>query len=217
MTILHDHGVYRNIRVQAPNTYNMHFNINTIPGYLIYTGDMGSFVFSRMHDMFEFHRINWESDIPIIDYRYWAEKAQAVDKNGGLDDFDDDAFKECALRAFWNHEWPDNETRRRNWYSEIRQIISSHYVSSGEATRAIMDFSYRRTKNHEVGSVSWIENDAVQPFNDFYEYGPFTKPSLRLRWACWAIAHTIRDYDLGGDKFKRQEAADKLILEGSKI
>lgn len=208
MTVLQDDGVFRHIRCAQPGSQAYAFNITTFPGYLAFTGDMGSYVFSRLRDMFEFHRINWDHGAPCIDYRYWAQKCEAVDRHSGTDEFNEDHFKEAALRSFWNHAWPDPETRRHEWTLEIRDIIDAEHQDSGEAIRAMMEYGY------ETYDALRDRHKTIRPFDDFYECGPFTQPSFSLKWACWAIASTIRDYDLGGDRHTRQAAHDKLVLTG---
>lgn len=209
MTIIQDDGLHRHIQCWKPGTGDYHFNITTFPGYLVFTGDVGSYVFSRLRDMFEFHRINWDQGTPKIDYRYWAQKCTATARDGGTKEFNEAHFKEAAIREFWNHDWPDHKTRRDQWTCHIRDIISDDHQNSGEATRAMMDYRYHRYSEYDWGGS---KTEDVNPFHDFYEHGPFTQPSFSLKWACWAIAHTIRDYDLGGDKFARQMKADKIVL-----
>ena len=54
MTVLSDNGVNRSLKFENPNCSNLHFFITTWPGHLCISGDMGTFVFARIHDMFEF-------------------------------------------------------------------------------------------------------------------------------------------------------------------
>ncbi|WP_053101750.1 hypothetical protein [Thiopseudomonas alkaliphila] len=56
MTVLSDNGVNRSLKFENPNCSNLHFFITTWPGHLCISGDMGTFVFSRIHDMFEFFK-----------------------------------------------------------------------------------------------------------------------------------------------------------------
>lgn len=56
MQVLRDDRLYRHLLFKKPGTGCYHFNIVTYPGTLVYTGDMGSFVFQRLEDMFEFFR-----------------------------------------------------------------------------------------------------------------------------------------------------------------
>lgn len=50
MTVIHDAGEIRHLRFGRPGDSNMHFNITTVPGYLMFTGDMGAWTFSRLPD-----------------------------------------------------------------------------------------------------------------------------------------------------------------------
>lgn len=77
MTVFRDDGLYRHIRFRRPNTMRTHFDLITYPGYLCYSGDMGTYVFSRLDDMFEFFRTDRD-----INPGYWSEKLQAVDNHG---------------------------------------------------------------------------------------------------------------------------------------
>ena len=56
MTVLRDDGVNRHVQFRRPGTICMGFELITWPGYLCYTGDMGTYVFRRLEDMFEFFR-----------------------------------------------------------------------------------------------------------------------------------------------------------------
>lgn len=54
MHVLHDDGLYRHIRFKRPGTLMYHFDLITWPGVLAVNGDMGSYMFSRVTDMFTF-------------------------------------------------------------------------------------------------------------------------------------------------------------------
>lgn len=71
MAIRFDAGIYRHLVFRNPESSAMWFEIVTWPGSLVYTGDMGTFVFERIPDMFEFFR-NAE-----INPHYWSEKVEA--------------------------------------------------------------------------------------------------------------------------------------------
>jgi hypothetical protein len=80
MQILRDDGLYRHIRFKRENTSCYYFDLITWPGALCYTGDMGTFVFSRIPDMFEFFRTDGEKGADLrINPGYWSEKLLAVD------------------------------------------------------------------------------------------------------------------------------------------
>lgn len=72
MTVLLDQGLYRHLRFKQPGSGNMWFEIITWPNVLTIHGDMGTWTFSRVEDMFTFFR---GSDLKI-NPSYWAEKLQ---------------------------------------------------------------------------------------------------------------------------------------------
>lgn len=47
MTVIRDDGVNRHLRFRRPETNCMGFDLITWAGHLCYTGDMGTYVFSR--------------------------------------------------------------------------------------------------------------------------------------------------------------------------
>ncbi len=57
MQIIRDDGVQRHLRFKKPGTMCYHFDLITWGGHLCYTGDMGTYVFTRVHDMFDFFRM----------------------------------------------------------------------------------------------------------------------------------------------------------------
>src|SRR5690348_13144744 len=84
MIVIRDDGANRHIRFKRPGTSCMYFDLITWPGYLCYTGDMGTYVFSRLEDMFEFFRTDRDYNKRkgrelSINPKYWGEKLQAVD------------------------------------------------------------------------------------------------------------------------------------------
>lgn len=72
MQVLVDDEVHRSLLFKQPDTGNMYFRINTWPNHLCISGDMGTFVFSRLHDMFAFFRGDKEPNLG-----YWSEKLEA--------------------------------------------------------------------------------------------------------------------------------------------
>lgn len=203
MTILRDDGVCRNIRVDKPGTYTCLFNITTIPGYLFFTGDMGSYVFSQGWDVFTFLCADLTKKNPTIDYDHFARKCTAADTCMGLEVFSQRKFKALAFQAFKEHEWPDGEMRMAVWQEDFRPILEDEYSDARDAIQALNEFYY------QPGTIL-----TVVPFADLVSPEDVVEPSLSFKLACWAIAYTIRDYDLGGDKFTRQATADESVLRG---
>jgi hypothetical protein len=68
LTILHDDGLYRHIRMARPGTSIARYELVTWPGHLAVGGDIDGYVFARTEDMFTFFRGKH------INPGYWAEK-----------------------------------------------------------------------------------------------------------------------------------------------
>src|ERR1035438_10338294 len=61
MAVMQDNGVYRHLRFRKPGSSNMWFDLITWPGSLVISGDMGTWAFSRVEDMFAFFR-SWDRE-----------------------------------------------------------------------------------------------------------------------------------------------------------
>jgi len=93
MTVLHDDGLYRHLRFtpvvtdektgKRSRSSSYWFDLITWPGCLAVNGDCGSFMFSRIEDMFEFFRGS------RINPQYWAGKVcgETTTKSYGEDLF----------------------------------------------------------------------------------------------------------------------------------
>lgn len=99
LTVLHDDGLYRHLRMRALGQGNVcGWDITTWPGHLATSGDIaGGFVFSRIEDMLQFfdcsNRANYYSDgSPSIDFRYWAEKLVGTDNYNRVRSYSRDLF-----------------------------------------------------------------------------------------------------------------------------
>lgn len=177
MTVIHEDGVHRHIRFSRPGTSCMHFDLITWPGSLCYTGDMGTYVFSRLHDMFEFFRTDREYSEKkgqklSINLGYWAEKVQAPDKYDGLKKYDADKFRQTI------GEWLDSGEVS----DAVREAVNDDVLSCADdgpdrAMDAAMNF----------------EHDGFT-FRDFWECD-LTEYSHRFVWCCYALAWGILQYD----------------------
>lgn len=189
--ILHDDGLYRHLRFQIPDTMNRYFDIVTFPGHLCYVGDMGSFTFTRIQDMFQFFRSkvgdNGGKQL-YINTGYWAEKLEAVDKTDGYEEFDKDRFLEIIneYRVRWIKDGARNgtlskEERRELWEAVDYEVL--HCLEDGEFVSydAASSFSYK------------IGLDTFE-FTDLWEHN-FKRYSYRFVWCCYAIVWGIQEYD----------------------
>lgn len=203
MEIIRDAGVYRHIRFKRPDTICRYFDLITWPGYLCYTGDMGTYVFTRLRDMFEFFR-RTESQQPYrIDFRYWAEKCEASDRGDGIKKFSQDKFRRNVLEYVGNREEaarPDPEEEAEEFakhaaaYAELRQAIEEEVLGcDGNGVRA---FDAANDFIHEDGEAweAYYGKGARFEFVDFWEWD-HTEYTQRFLWCCHALVWGIQQYD----------------------
>lgn len=177
MKIIYEYGLNRHIRFMKPETINMQFDIITWPGYLCFTGDMGTYVFKRLTDMFEFFR---DRERLRINPGYWGEKLQAIDKTCGYREWDREKFKALITKDF--QEWledaepTDPEAANDDFNDQILDRLD--VCSKDEAYAAVRDFAI----NDKTVFPDWWEIST-----DEYTY--------HYLWACYAIVFGIQKYD----------------------
>ena len=189
ITIRYD-GVNRHIRFKRLGAYTCHFDLITWPGHLCVTGDYGTYVFSRINDMFEFFRPEkdydyWEphSDGKLfINPDYWGQKLLSICKLGGYKEFDKDAFKERVVTQY--EEWTKYDDKEEYWIAKLWEEIDARVLSeidNGEhaACAAIQNFDF--------GSFQ---------FEGFFDDDEdYKKPTFHYIWCLYAIAWGIEQYD----------------------
>lgn len=190
MSIIRDDGIYRHIRFQAPGTMCMHFDLITWPGYLCYTGDMGTYVFTRLRDMFEFFRTDREykqrnGAKVAVNLSYWGEKLQSVDRHDGYREFSREKFKANVM------DWIDQRGLIGKLGHGLRDELESEVLDAAHMGR---DSAY-----HAASNFQW---DGKDIFQDFYEVDS-DDYSQRFVWCCHAISWGIEQYD----KSKQQVVA----------
>lgn len=199
MIVSCDDGVYRNIRFKSPETKCMHFDLVTWPGYLCYSGDMGCFVFSRRHDMFDFFRRGEKKH--RIDFRYWAEKVEAADRGDGVEKYSHDKFTENILDYIKSHEESyapdddDDEEKKKHAaaYAELREEVTCEVLSTDDnpvrAYDAVIEFQHQGDEWRNFHG-----ENSVFEFHDFFEMD-CTEYTHRFIWCCYALAWGIERYD----------------------
>lgn len=195
LEIIKDDGLYRHLRFKQPDSINMYFDLVTWPGHLSYSGDMGSYTFTRLRDMFEFFRTDQDSErlkskgLTLgINPSYWAEKLQSVDKNSGYEEFDEERFEEIIKGRVlsWCRENKDRTTkeeRRELWGEVMDQVLSLEDNYTGQRrTGAAYDFHH--TVNRNLNFY----------FEDLFD-SRLQRYTLRFLWCCYALAWGIKLYD----------------------
>lgn len=176
LTVIKDDGLYRHIRLSRPGSSCMRFDIITWPGSICYTGDMGSYVFSRVQDMFGFFR---RSKLSIKNPSYWREKLDAVDcdgirKSGAAKIFSFEKFKKAI------EEYLDDS----DVSPELRQEVIDKVIFGDEDGTRCYDRAY------EFRSAL----DPKFEFHDLFEWD-FYEFEYRFIWCCYALVFAISEYD----------------------
>jgi len=195
MIVIRDDGVHRHIHFARPGTSCYHFDLITWPGALCYTGDMGTYVFQRLEDMFQFFRTDREymrlrdGQTLAINLGYWSEKLIAVDgrrTGGSATEFSEEKFRRVVqeYRMEWirdRHHQTTKEQRRELWDAIDDEVLAHSDEGGHEACMAAHNFS------HRVG-------DRRFELQDFWDHD-FTDYTYHFIWCCYALAWGIQQYD----------------------
>lgn len=178
MQVISDNGVSRHLRFRHPDSMDMHFDLITWPGYLCFTGDMGTYVFERLQDMFEFFRRRENRDPYRMDVSYWAEKVRAADVADGVREWSADKFRR-EVRDFFeqyvDEDWP--QERRDALWAEIEdQVCDAADDGEHAALAALHAF-----KEDDFRFEDWERNGMVW--------------TRRFLWCCCALEWAVGVYD----------------------
>jgi len=193
MIIIRNDGLNRHIRFKRPDTICYYFDLITWKGHLCITGDCGTYVFTRIEDMFAFFRTDkYEKIYPdkklFINPDYWSGKLVAVDKVDGYKKFSPDIFED-RIKEYFN-EWEfNNDDQKKEVWEEIENNVLC-YCEDSEYTAYNAAINYKSDYGHE--------------FSDFWEVdcGEWT---FRFLWNCYAIVWGISVFDKLQDKNKAEK------------
>lgn len=174
LTIVKDDGLHRHL-ILSSGSFNRRYEIVTFPGYLVYVGDMGDFVFRRLEDMFQFFRGT------EINPDYWSDKLEAVDRRGGgYHEFSAKRFIEVIkddFENYWDFETPQKRKVARKHLEE--EMEWWNLESQDSSLSSAMDYKCPISKNE---------------FTDLWEHD-YTEYTYSFIWACYAIQWAIEKYD----------------------
>lgn len=197
ISIVKDDGVHRFIRFKRPNTISYWFDITTWPGFLCISGDMGTYVFSRLNDMFEFFRADpkhfqSKGESLGINPGYWGEKLRSIDHNNGFKEFDSAEFESRVKDHFKTYMAPDiSDDLKSELWQEIKENVLFYSDEECRAYSAINDFRFTSDDGEEF------------EFVDFFDSGSTEIYTFHYIWCLYAIVWGISQYDLA----KREAAA----------
>ena len=189
MTVLLDNGIYRHLRFAKPNERSYWFEIITYPGELILTGDMGTYVFRRLEDMFTFFRSENKNATNLeINPSYWGEKLVATGNN-----------------SLWSsHLEFSGETFRKRVEENLKDWLADETVSEEEGKQvteevagmldAINNSEDERESIGAARDFSFKVNDHRFEFYDPWEWN-CKEFRYHYLWCCYAIVWGIAQYD----------------------
>jgi hypothetical protein len=209
LTVLRDDGVDRHLRFRKPGTGCYGFDLLTWPGHLLITGDCGSFLFLRLHDMFQFFRTDREpKDDLHLNPQYWSEKLIATDCNGrrggAATKFSKEKFEANIKRwfddSFEEEIKSDASLDEGDWdYEEDAEQRAKH-VAERKARRdaiweeIVSDVLHHSDNEHQAAQAAYdFEHDGFN-FQDFYEVDN-SDYTFHFIWCAYAIAWGIKRYD----------------------
>lgn len=186
LTVIRDNGIYRHLRFKRPGSIAYYFDLVTWPGYLAVTGDMGTWTFSRIDDMFEFftdshfgHRESF-----LINPGYWSEKFEAGAGRGRREspcyEFDARAFDEGLqqwLDAYL--EDCDDEDAADEAREAIRELKGNDFPTENDAYHAVNDALFP---------------SGVSTYEIMEGMGSLQTYSHHYLWICYAIVWGIERY-----------------------
>lgn len=190
--VLRDDGVYRHLRFQKPGTICMSFDLITWPGHLCYAGDMGTFVFRRVHDMLTFFRTEGRSkEDPFrwVERSYWHQKLEAIDRCDGSQEFDSDAFAreitKQRRRLLVLHGRGMDKRHRQDLWDELGELKDK--AIGGEA--CAMDAAYNWSFIAQKRGLTQVIRLDIDEFPDCKRW------SHRFEWCCFALRWGVMAYD----------------------
>ena len=178
LTVIRADDIHRHLRFRKPGTYCYGFDIITWPGTLCISGDCGTYVFSRLNDMFEFFRARpaLKGD-GYINPGYWAEKCDAADKTGGIYEFCQDTFRQAVVERFREY-WRD----------------SGNFSSQLAAFRDLRDDVLGAESEEDAyRALHYFDSNGME-FTDCHEMR-FRRHTGRFIWNLRAIVWAIAQWD----------------------
>lgn len=177
LTIIQDEGVYRHMRMGEPGNSCYHYTLTTWPNHLCISGDMGTYVFSRLHDMFDF----FQTAELKINTHYWAEKCLSEDKaSRGMKEFDREGFVSFVEDSV--KEWDfESDDEHAEVLKDILEKIDERVGCESTAYSFISDYE------SEDGNPEY----SFGHIDDFR----FERYTANFEWILYAIVRGIQAYE----------------------
>lgn len=180
LTVKLNAGLYRHLHFSKRGTCVHWFDLVTWPGVLVIRGDMGTWVFSRVEDMFTLFRAGkGESK---INPDYWAEKLCAGINNG----------REHA-KVF------DSEEFQKRVLEHLENYCSLEGQNLAAVTEALRDEVFREDNQHDLYRAAYDFKCGL-PDGETFHFDGCEIPSgmvfsFHFLWCCHAIVWGIEQWD----------------------
>lgn len=157
MEIRLDQGLYRHlcflcqpVPYAVPSTLNCSFELLTAPGTLVISGDMGTYSFSRLSDMFHF----FDAPSGRINPDYWSQKVTAQDVHTPVKSFSQTRFRQVVREDFDDRKYDfDPADQQILWQSIDQHILQDpdtyHEIGAREALRSFKFQSFDYSSSDE--------------------------------------------------------------------
>lgn len=157
MIIIKNDGIDRHIRFGKPGSITYQFDLITWKLHLCITGDIGTYVFSRIEDMFNFfdHERNTTNNL-VINPGYWSEKILSESVfGGGIKTFSVDKFHGKVEEYFdIVTEYLEVDDKKELW-KEVKDQINGD--DEWECVEQMRNFSHDKINFHDFWDYSCEE------------------------------------------------------------
>jgi hypothetical protein len=213
MRVLRDDGLYRHLVFRSPeSSWSYWFEIVTWPGMLTINGDMGTWTFHRLDDMFAFFRSNPDRDRHTINPSYWAEKLQAGASGGRshAQEYDEDTYRQLVTDLTKEYAQDLTPLAAAAFLADVKEKLldKSEWdypgTHSETARQALADYHFEWTPPDELPDVwneeyqEWDAPGVEEPvdfqFHDAWEHD-LTGYTCQFLWCLHAIVWGIAKYD----------------------
>lgn len=170
-------GLYRHLHFSKPRNSYLWFDIVTWPGCLTIRGDMGTWIFSRVEDMFTFFRSNKLA----INESYWSEKLLNGTSSHGArwsaQEFDEEHFRKTLIDHLTNHY----DLQGERLVAVTKDLNEQMNFCSGQGQHAFLQAAY------DFKSHGFEFECCELPSGMVYQY--------QFLWCLYAIVWGIQQYD----------------------
>ncbi|MEU0783445.1 hypothetical protein ABZ341_17965 [Streptomyces sp. NPDC006173] len=184
MAVLFDQGLYRHLRFASPDGSGYRFDLHTSPNRLMFSGEVGIYVFSVWPtvDLFKVFSESSVGDQP--NFGYWTEKLAAWSEPAiqfSNDRFDAQIAHELAEGE---NDWPGVTDA---WTAKSSGFLAEYSFETEQAARfAACDFSFQ-ADDTESWEPAFKFSDCARWVLDDYDW--------RYLWACHAALYGIGQYN----------------------